>query len=55
VPVAEPTGKAAPFAALLGHIQDRVEYFQVAQTHVPPLQRQGIFDLLLLLLSKFHP
>ncbi len=55
VPVAEPTGKAAPFAALLGHIQDRIEHFQIAQPHVSPLQRQRIFDLLVLLLSKFHP
>jgi len=55
VPVAEPAGQPTPFAALLGHIQDRVEHFQVAQTHIPALQRQRILNLFVLLLSKFHP
>jgi hypothetical protein len=54
VPVAEPARQATPFAALLGHIQDRIEHFQVAQTHIPALQRQTILDLLVLLPRQFH-
>ena len=40
VPVAEPLGQTAPFAALLGHIQDRVQHPQIGQAHIAALNRQ---------------
>jgi len=54
MPVAEPLGQAAPLAAMLCHIEDRVEYLQIAQTDIPALTRKARFDLLVLLQRDFH-
>lgn len=45
VPVAEALGQAAPFAAVLGDVQDGVQHLQVAQADVAALRRQAVFDL----------
>jgi hypothetical protein len=55
VPAAEPLWKAPPLTALFRHIQDRVQYLQIAQTHVSALHRQAIFDAGVLLFGDLHP
>jgi len=44
VPIAKPLGQPAPLAAMLGHIEDRVDHLQVAQADVAALRRQAMFD-----------
>jgi hypothetical protein len=54
VPVAESARKTAPFTALFGHIQDCIDYLKVRQPHIAALNRQAIFDPLVLLRSDLH-
>ena len=55
VPVTEPFGQAAPFAALFGHIQDRIQHLQIGQAHVATLYWQSVFDQAVLRFGDFHP
>jgi hypothetical protein len=54
VPVAEPRGQTAPFAPLLGDIQDGVQDVQIVERHVAPLCRQTRLDLAILGVGDFH-
>src|ERR1035441_4928375 len=54
VPVAKPARKTAPFASLLGHIQNCIEYLKVRQPHVAALNRQAILNLPVLLRCDLH-
>jgi hypothetical protein len=54
VPVAEALGQAAPLAAVLGHIQDRIEHLQIGQADVASLTRQTALDLFVLGLGDLH-
>jgi hypothetical protein len=54
VPFTESGRKTAPFAALLGNIQDGVEDLQIRQTNISSLHWQAIFDLFVLLNRDFH-
>jgi hypothetical protein len=54
VPFTESGQKTAPFAALLGNIQDGVEDLQIRQTNISSLHWQAIFDLFVLLNRDFH-
>jgi hypothetical protein len=54
VPVPEPLGEATPFAALLGDVQDRVEYLQIGERDVAALRRQASLDVTILSLGEFH-
>jgi hypothetical protein len=55
VPVAEPLGQTAPFAALLGDVQDRVQHPQIGEAHVAALCRQTVLDHAILRFGDFHP
>ena len=55
VPVAEALGKTAPFAALFGHLQNRVQHSQIGQAHVATLRRQTVLDQAVLRVGDFHP
>ena len=55
VPVAEPLGQAAPFAALLGDVQDGIQNPQVGQAHVAALSRKTVLDQAVLRVGDFHP
>ena len=39
VPITEALGQAAPLAAMLGHIQNGIQYAQIAETDIAPLKR----------------
>ena len=54
VPVAEPLGQTAPFAPLLGHVQDRVQHSQVREAHVSALGLQTMLDQAVLCFGDFH-
>jgi len=54
VPVAETFGQAAPFAALLGHVQDRVQHAQIGEAHVATLGWQTVLDQAVLRFGYFH-
>ena len=54
MPVAQMLGQAAPFAAVLSHIQQGVEQLQIGHAHVAALSRQTISDPLILTLAYFH-
>ena len=54
MPAAEPLRQAAPFAALLGHVQNSVQHHQVRQFHVAALHRQHAFDSLILRFRDLH-
>ena len=55
VPVAEPLGQTAPFATLLGDLQDRVQHAQIGQAHIAALNRQTVLDQAVLRFADFHP
>jgi hypothetical protein len=42
VPIAEPLGQPAPFAAMLGHVQDPVEHTQIRVIYVTALLGQAV-------------
>ena len=44
VPVAKPLGQSAPLAAMLGHIEDRIDHLQVAQADVATLLGQAVLN-----------
>ena len=54
VPVAEPLGQTAPFAPLLGDVQDGVQDVQIIERHVATLCRQTRLDLTILGVGDFH-
>ena len=54
VPVAKAFRQSAPLAAMLGHVQQRVEHLQVGETNIAPLPRQAGFDTKVLGLGDFH-
>ena len=54
VPVAEPLGQPAPFASLLGDVQDGVEHLQIVECHVATLCRQTRLDGTILCVGDFH-
>jgi len=54
VPVAETLWQAAPLAAMLGNVKDRVQHLQVRHADVAALLRQAMFDPLKLLFRDFH-
>ena len=53
VPVAESLGEPAPFAALLGDVQDGVEHVQIVERHVAAWRRQPRLDLAILSVGDF--
>ncbi len=55
VPVAEAPGQSAPFAALLGDVQDRIQHSQIGQTDIAALDRQTVLDQAVLRFGDFHP
>ena len=55
VPIAEPLGQTAPLAAMLGHVQDRIEHEQIRMADVATLFRQTVLDLLVLRFVEFQP
>jgi len=54
VPIAEPLGQTAPFAALLSDVQDRVENSEIGQAHIAALCRQTVLDQAVLRVGNFH-
>jgi hypothetical protein len=54
MPVAEAFGQAAPCAALLGDIQNRVQNREIRQADITPLARQDRLDAAVLLLGDLH-
>ena len=54
VPIAEALGQAAPLAAVLCDIQDRVQHAQIGQADVATLSRQAVLDLSELGLCDLH-
>jgi len=54
VPSTEALGQAAPLAAVLSHIKNRIQHLQVRHTYVTPLPGQAMFDLMVLGFSDFH-
>ena len=54
VPVAETFRKPPPLAAVLGHMEDRVEHLEVRHAHVSALPRQQRRDPFKLRLGEFH-
>ena len=55
VPIAEATGQAAPFAAMLRHVQDGVEHLQVRQADVAALHRKVRGNASVLGFRDLHP
>jgi len=55
VPIAKPLGQTAPFAALFGDVQDRVQHPQIGQAYVAALNRQTVLDQAVLRIGDFHP
>ena len=51
MPIAKMLRQAAPFAAMLNHIQQRVEPLQIGHADVAALARQAIGDALKLVLG----
>ena len=54
VPVAEALGQSTPLAAMLGHIEDRIDHLQVAQADVATLPGQAVLNGGELLGRDFH-
>ena len=54
VPVAEPLWQTAPFAPLLGDVQDGVQDVQIVERHVAALGRQARLDVAILGVGDFH-
>jgi len=54
VPVAEPFGQSAPLAAVLGHIEDRIDHLQITQADVATLPGQAVLNGGELLGCDFH-
>jgi hypothetical protein len=54
MPIAEFRRKTAPFAAMLGKIQNGIGYGKVLKFHIPGLNRQAVLDLFVLLNSNLY-
>ena len=54
VPITETLWQAAPLAAMLGNVKDRVQHLQVRHANVAALLRQAMYDPLKLLFRDFH-
>src|SRR5215475_8070261 len=54
VPIAEALGQSAPFAAMLGYVQDGIEHTQIGVIYVAALLGQAVLDLGVLLFADFH-
>ena len=54
VPVAETLGKSAPFAALLGDIENRVQHREIGQAHVAALTGKTGLDATILRLGNLY-
>ena len=54
VPVSEVLRQATPLAAVLGHLQNGVEYLQVREADIAPLPRQQRRNELVLYPGEFH-
>ena len=54
VPVAESRGEPAPFAPLLGDVQDGVQDMQIVERHVATWCRQARRNLAILGVGDFH-
>jgi len=54
VPIAKPFGQTAPLAVVLSHVQNGVQYAQIAEAYIATLERQAVYDLLVLGLCDFH-
>lgn len=52
--VTEPLGQRAPFAPLLGDVQNGVEHLQIVQRDVAAWRRQTRLDLAILSDGDFH-
>ncbi len=55
MPAPKPLRQATPLAALLRHMENRVEHIQVAHFHIAALSRQALFNSLLLRFGDLHP
>lgn len=45
VPIAESQGQPAPFATVLGHVQNRIDYAQIRMADIAALLWQAVLDL----------
>src|SRR6185436_461226 len=54
MPIAESLGQPAPFATVLGHVQDRIDYAQIRMADVAALRGQALLDLAVLRFGDFH-
>lgn len=54
MPVSKALWQAAPFAAMLGNVQDSVENLQVGKTDIATLTRHAVLDLVVLGFGDFH-
>lgn len=54
LPIAKAFGEFAPFRAILGHVQGRVEHLEVRESRVSVLFRQRRCELLKLGFGAFH-
>ncbi len=54
VPIAKALRQAAPLAAMLSDIEDRVQHVQVGQTYVAPLSREAMLNDRELFGGNFH-
>ena len=54
VPIAQPGGQTAPFAALFGDIQDGIDHLEITQADVAALPRKALRNALILGFGDFH-
>lgn len=54
MPITKALRQAAPLAAMLGHVQNGIEYGEVVQADIAPLHRQAMSNLIELGLGNFH-
>lgn len=54
MPAAESLRQAAPFAPVLGHVQNGVEHIQIGYRDVAPLLREAAFNASKLLFGDHH-
>lgn len=54
VPAAESLGQDAPFGAVLGHVEDGIEYLQIGEADISALTRQALGNLFELRFADLH-
>src|SRR5215207_9590719 len=54
VPIAESQGQPAPFATVLGHVQNRIDFAQIRMADIAALLWQAVLDLAVLRFGDFH-